>query len=111
MGPRFTDKPQLAQARAGIFKALGHPTRLMIVEALAERPHCVCELVELVPGAQPTISRHLEVLRHTGVVRRHKDGVKMVYELALPCLLKALPCVTEALKKRLAARQVAFRGS
>lgn len=105
------DRAELAEAKAGIFKALGHPTRLMIVEALAERPHCVCELVEMVPGAQPTTSRHLEVLRSAGVVRRHKDGVKMVYELALPCLLRALPCVAEALKKRLAVQQSAFQSS
>jgi len=104
------DKPELARVKAEIFKALGHPTRLLIVEALAKRPHCVCELVEVVPGAQPTTSRHLEVLRRAGVIRRYKEGVKMIYELALPCVLNALPCITEAVKERLAAEKRAFRG-
>ena len=96
------DNPKLAQAKAQIFKALGHPTRLTMVEALAERPHCVCELVEMVPGSQATTSRHLDVLLKAGVVRRCREGVKMIYELAMPCLLKAMPCVMEALRKRVA---------
>lgn len=91
---------KLAQAKAQIFKALGHPVRLMIVEALEKRPHCVCELVEMVPGAQATTSKHLDVLLRAGIVSRTKEGVKMIYELAMPCLLKTLPCVVEALRKR-----------
>jgi ArsR family transcriptional regulator len=87
-----------AQAKARIFKAMGHPTRLLIMEFLARGPRCVCDLVERVPGRQATTSRHLAVLVRAGVLRRHREGVRMIYELALPCLLKAMPCVTEALK-------------
>ena len=97
------------QAKAEIFKALGHPARLLMVEALAKRPHCVCELVEMLPGTQATTSRHLDVLLKAGVVRRHKEGVRMIYELALPCLLKAVPCVTEALRRRAASQAALFR--
>ena len=99
------DTFEFAQVKAEIFRSLGHPTRLLIVEALAERPRCVCELMKLVPGAQPTTSRHLDVLRRAGVVRRYKEGVKMIYELALPCLLRAMPCVTQALRQRFADKQ------
>ena len=95
------DSPELAQAKAEIFKALGHPSRLIMMEALQERPRCACELAELVPGAQATVSRHLDVLLRAGVLRRHREGVKMMYELALPCILRAMPCVTEALRQRL----------
>jgi ArsR family transcriptional regulator len=96
---------QITAAQAEIFKALGHPTRLTIVQALARKPCCVCDIMELVPGAQPTTSRHLDILRQAGVVRRHRDGTRMIYELALPCLLRAMPCVTEALRARIAARK------
>ena len=105
------DTQELVSAKAEIFKALGHPTRLMMVEALAKRPHCVCELVEMVPGTQATTSRHLDVLLKAGVVRRHKEGVKMIYELALPCLLKTMPCVTEALRRRIASQVALFKSS
>lgn len=100
MRRKLIDSVELAEAKAQIFKALGHPVRLMIVEALEKSPHCVCELVDLVPGAQATTSRHLDVLLRAGIVSRSKDGVKMIYELAMPCLLKTLPCVVEALRKR-----------
>jgi DNA-binding transcriptional ArsR family regulator len=101
MNRRADTEYALLQARAEIFKALGHPSRLRIVEALAEGPHCVCDLVELVPGAQATTSRHLDVLLGAGIVQRRREGTKMVYELAIPCVLKAMPCVTQALRERL----------
>lgn len=99
----------LMSAKAEIFKSLGHPARLKIVEALAKRPHCVCELVKMVPGTQATTSRHLDVLLKAGVVQRHKEGAKMIYELALPCILKAMPCVTEALRRRIASQAELLR--
>ena len=87
----------VSRRKAAIFKALGHPTRLEIVEALARREHCVCELVDMVPGSQATTSKHLEVLLDAGIVERRRDGVKMIYRLALPCVLDAIPCIEKAL--------------
>jgi len=95
---------ELTNAKAEMFKALGHPARLVMVEALAKRPHCVCELVKMLPGTQATTSRHLDVLLKAGVVKRRKEGARMIYELALPCILKAMPCVTEALRRRVASQ-------
>ncbi|MHC5054892.1 MAG: ArsR/SmtB family transcription factor [Planctomycetota bacterium] len=90
-------RAELSRRKAAIFKALGHPTRLEIVEALARREHCVCELVAMLPGSQATTSRHLEVLLREGMVERRRDGVRMLYTLALPCVLKAIPCIERAL--------------
>ena len=98
-----------ARAKARIFKALGHPTRLVIVERLVNRPHCVCELVALVPGRPATTSRHLAVLVAAGVLRRRREGVKMMYELAVPCILRALPCAIEALRRDRQSRRKACR--
>ena len=84
--------------RAEVFKALSHPTRLVILDALNSREHCVSELVELVPGTQANTSKHLEVLRRAGVVRRRRQGSKMMYELALPCSGQPMPCITGALR-------------
>ena len=90
---------RLANAKARIFKALGHPTRLSIVEMLAEGERCVCEIVPAFDDAQATISRHLDVLLRAGIVRRRREGVKMIYGLAMPCLLNAMPCIVEAIRK------------
>ncbi len=90
------------RAKARIFKALGHPVRLTLVERLASGPRCVCELVPLVPGRQATTSRHLDVLVRAGVLRRWREGTRMMYALTVPCLLDAMPCVERALRRRVA---------
>ena len=89
-------RSDLSRRKAAIFKALGHPTRLEIVEALARREYCVCEFVDMVPGSQATTSKHLEVLLDAGIVARRRDGVRMIYALALPCVLDAIPCIEKA---------------
>ena len=57
------------EARVTIARALGHPSRLLILEALAEKDMCVCELTELVPADQSTVSKHLAVLKHAQSAR------------------------------------------
>jgi DNA-binding transcriptional ArsR family regulator len=97
----------LTQAKARIFKALGHPRRLAIVEMLAEGERCVCEIVPVFDDAQATVSRHLDVLLQAGIVERQKDGVRMIYRLAMPCVLNAIPCIMEALSAQERSRQEA----
>ncbi len=84
--------------RAEVFKALSHPTRLVILDALNSRKHCVSEFVEMVPGTQANTSKHLEVLRRAGIVTRRRQGSKMMYELALPCSGSPMPCLSGALR-------------
>jgi len=96
-------------ARARIFKALGHPVRLALVMRLAAGARCVCELVPCVPGRQATVSRHLAVLVNAGVLRRWREGTRMMYVLAVPCLLDALPCIDRALKGKRACAPAAGR--
>ncbi len=98
-------RSELSRRKAAIFKALGHPTRLEIVEALARREHCVCELVAMRPGSQATTSKHLDVLLAAGIVERRREGVRMVYRLALPCVLKAIPCIEAAIARRPRAKR------
>lgn len=86
--------------QAAIFKALGHPARLTMVAALGKRPHCVCELRELVGSDMSTVSKHLTVLRNAGLVSADKNGKQMIYTLRLPCTLGFLDCVNRALKER-----------
>lgn len=57
----------LIEAKANIFKALGHPHRLWMAEQLADGEKCVCELGEFIDDACSTISKHLAVLKQAGV--------------------------------------------
>ncbi len=80
---------------ARVFKALGHPARLLIAEELARGERCVCELRELVGYEMPTVSRHLAVLREAGVVEDEKRGQQVFYRLRTPCVVRLFDCVAE----------------
>ena len=69
------------QARADVFKALGHPTRLAIVDMLAEGERCVCELNDHIDADISTVSRHLAVLRNVGILSSEKRGNQVFYRL------------------------------
>ena len=75
-------KPLAAQA--ALHKALAHPTRLRILEALAREEACVCHLTALLHQRQAYISQHLMVLREAGLVEDRRDGVLVYYRLLDP---------------------------
>ena len=87
-------------AQARIFKALGHPSRLLMVDALREGEKCVCELQAWVGDDMSTISKHLAVLREAGVVSAEKRGTSIYYRLTLCCLDTFLQCTGELVERR-----------
>ncbi|MBU1343865.1 MAG: metalloregulator ArsR/SmtB family transcription factor [Proteobacteria bacterium] len=65
---------------AKIFKALGHPTRMKIVEHLIAINTCVCgEIVNIFPYSQSTISQHLKLLKDSGIVCGEVEGPKTYF--------------------------------
>lgn len=80
---------------ARVFKALGHPARLLIAEELSRGERCVCELTALVGFEMPTVSRHLAILREAGVVEDEKRGPQVFYRLRTPCVVRLFDCVAE----------------
>lgn len=66
-----------------VFKALGHRVRLQIVRELIGGARCVCDLVELSGLSWSSVSRHLSVLRHAGVLSEDKRGAKIFYQLRM----------------------------
>lgn len=69
-----------AETLAGIFKALGHPTRIKIVEHLIKLNSCVCgEIVDIFPFCQSTISQHLKQLRDSGLIYGGIEGPRTCY--------------------------------
>ena len=71
------------EIRAAVFKALGHPTRLFIIDRLVAGERCVCELAELINADMSTISKHLSVLRNAGIVTAEKRGARVFYRLRI----------------------------
>ncbi len=87
------------QARAKIIKAMGHPTRLFILDELAGAgERCVCELTEMVGADMSTVSKHLAVLKGVGIVEDERRGSQVFYTLRVPCVLDFRGCVESVLK-------------
>lgn len=76
-----------------VFKALGHPARVTIVQALASEERCVCDLVEKAGLGWSTVSRHLSVLREAGIIADDKRGLQVFYRLTLPCVGRFIACL------------------
>jgi DNA-binding transcriptional ArsR family regulator len=68
------------QVRDG-WEALGDPSRLAIVTALAKRPQAVGELADALPISRPAVSQHLKVLKEAGLVADRAIGTRRVYRL------------------------------
>ena len=96
------------EARARVAKAMGHPSRLIILEALQEREWCVCELTELVGADQSTVSKHLAVLKQAGLVEDRKEGVMIFYRPKVKCLEGFWRCIESVLKDNLKAQAAAL---
>ena len=94
------------EMRAQVLKAMAHPARLVMVEALAEGEKCVCELQKLVGLAMPTVSRHLSQMKNAGIVTCRRNGNQIYYRLLVPCVMNVFTCIDEVLgaeQDRLAA--------
>ncbi|MBN1356649.1 winged helix-turn-helix transcriptional regulator [bacterium] len=89
------------EARARIIKSMGHPTRLFIVDELSRGERCVCELTDMIGADVSTVSKHLTVLRHSGIVQDEKRGSQVFYSLTVPCVLNFFDCVESVLKARI----------
>ena len=72
--------PSKVTDAALVFKALGHPARLAIMEYLANSTSCICnDIVDQIPLAQPTISRHLSELKKVGLILGTIEGKNTCY--------------------------------
>jgi len=63
------------------FRALADPTRRKILKLLRDGPRTSGEIADRFPTSWATISRHLGILRHAGLVTAERDGQSIVYEL------------------------------
>ena len=73
-----------------VCQALSDPKRLLIMFALFERPRNVTSLANDLDIPQPTVSRHLRILRQTSLVFTERQGASVVYSLADPRIIDAI---------------------
>lgn len=65
----------------GYFRGLSDLTRLRIMNLLLEGELCVCDIQRIVAGTQPTVSRHLNYLKQSGLVVDRRDGLRVFYSV------------------------------
>lgn len=97
------------EARARVAKAMAHPSRLLILDAVSQEEVCVCDLTELVGSDQSTVSKHLAVLRNAGLVDLRKEGTMAFYRLRVPCLEGFWKCIETVLSRNLEEQRKALR--
>jgi DNA-binding transcriptional ArsR family regulator len=88
------------QLKAQIIKAMAHPSRLKMIDALAKQELCVCDLQRIVGSDMSTVSKHLSVMKNAGIVQDRKVGLQVYYSLRVPCILQFFGCVEAVMAAR-----------
>lgn len=78
----MTANVPLYQAKADLFRTLGHPVRIRVLELLQDGPRPVRELLADIEVESSNLSQQLAVLRRAGLVSSSRDGSTVLYTLA-----------------------------
>jgi ArsR family transcriptional regulator len=74
----------LYQAKAELFRTLGHPVRIRVLEVLCECDHAVHELLADIAVEPSSLSQQLGVLRRSGLVEQRRAGGEVLYSVSVP---------------------------
>ncbi len=81
---------QLREFKAEFFKALAHPIRIHILDALRDGEHSVNELKEILEIEAPNVSQQLAILRNKNLVNTRKEGNNVYYSVRDPAIFELL---------------------
>lgn len=84
------DKSREYCSEAEVLKVLGHPIRLKIVAGLCTRECNVKHIWECLGLPQATVSQHLALLKHKGIIEGKRDGVEVHYSVVHPLAKKLI---------------------
>ena len=104
-------KDEIYQLHAQLCNGLADPIRILILYSLSDTPHHVNELADKTEIPQPTISRHLKILRERGLVASERDGQYVQYSLADQRVIDALDLLRAVMADNFKKRaQIAVAG-
>ena len=95
---------EITQLHADFCSALADSTRLILLYALAESPRNVTELTQELGQPQPTISRHLKILRERGMVEATRQGMTVQYTIADSRVIEALDILRSIMRESIQKR-------
>ena len=90
------------------FKLLSDPMRLKILHSLQEGEKTVTELVKMTGSSQPNISKHLNILKTTGMVKRRQESNQAFFSIAAPFIFDLCDIVCNGISQELEQLQRSF---
>ena len=90
------------EIQAKLCQAMGHAIRLEIVYILRDEPRRVGDLVEILDLPQPTVSRHVSILRNAGILTQLHGQGGLFYQIANPKILNVCDLMREVLTEQYA---------
>jgi len=95
--------PEALELIAARFRVLGEASRLKLIHALDGGERSVNDLTEVTGLAQANASRHLQTLTEAGILKRRKQGLRVLYSIADPNIFDLCEHVCGSLQQRIAA--------
>lgn len=91
---------------ADVCKALGHPIRIEIIEVLQEDELSFGDILSKIGGLKSTLSQHLTIMTHKGLLAQRKKGINVYYKLSSAKVSKACRLMREVLVENIQRHQV-----
>ena len=98
-------RQELDELGARMCKALNDPKRLLVLYALADGPHTVTDLCDMLEAPQSNTSQHLAVLRDRGLIEAERQGNNVQYSLRHRKVLDAIDILREVMADELDRQQ------
>lgn len=99
-------REEVVRLHANVCSGLADPNRIMIIYALADGSRNVSDIGAMLDLPQPTVSRHLKILRDRGIVRSERDGQTINYQLTDKRVVQALDLLRSSLADMLKEQAV-----
>lgn len=90
---------------AELFKTLGHPVRIKVLQMLRNGERCVCEIMEDIEIEQSNLSQHLGVLKKQGLIDSRKDGQRVIYWITYPSVKHLITAAEQTLSEQIGHSQ------
>jgi ArsR family transcriptional regulator len=95
----------LYQAKADLFRTLGHPVRIRVLELLQDGPRPVRELLDAIEVESSNLSQQLALLRRAGLVTSSRDGASVLYTLSTTDVAELMRAARRILTSMLSDQQ------
>lgn len=96
----FPQSDKMLALIARRFRLLGEPYRLRILQMLESQERTVGNIVRLLDGNQPNVSKHLQMLHDGGLVSRRREGTSIYYGIADPMVIQLCEIVCRSTAER-----------